>query len=352
MNSPIDLPLLRARPLDLKLARPFTISRGSKDTAQNVLVEIEHEGVMGRGEAAPNSRYGQSQQSTLAALDQFSPPQAAFASMDALAIMASFREQAPEESAAHAALEMAMWDWAGHRAGKPLYEMFGIEPGKLPVSSWTLSIDEPEGLAARIEESARWPVLKLKMSGGDADIRAIELLRERTERPFRVDANEAWSEDEAAEKIPWLASVGCQLVEQPLPAGQLDAMRRLAKSSALPLIADEDAPNLLVLDELVGAFHGVNIKLMKCGGLRNAIQMVHAARARGFSLMLGCMIESSIAISAAAQIAALVDWTDLDGAALLAADPFVGATVCGGEIQLSKAPGLGVHARPEATATE
>jgi L-alanine-DL-glutamate epimerase-like enolase superfamily enzyme len=337
--------LLRASALNLPLARPFTISRGSKTVAANVLIEVERDGVVGLGEAAPNARYAQSQASVLAAFEAFQWPDSPAAPLDPVRVGAAFVAQFPHEVAAQAGLDMALWDWAGKRMRRPVHRMLALEPSVPALSSWSISIDSPQATAERVRECAGWPVLKLKLGGGEEDYRAVKSLRSATDRRFRVDANEAWSAEEAPDKIAWLAERGCELVEQPLPAGQLEAMRRLHERSLLPLVADEDAPDLMALDELVGAFDGVNVKLMKCGGLRAAVEMIHAARARGLSIMLGCMIESSIAISAAAQLAPLAQWLDLDGAALLREDPYEGALVEAGRITLRDWPGLGVRKR-------
>ena len=338
--------LLRATPLDLPLARPFTISRGSKSVAANVLVEVEHEGINGLGEAAPNRRYGQSQQSVLQAFERFALPLTPGAPFDLVGLSEAFARQFPGERAAQAALEMALWDWAGKRTRRPVHRMLAIDPAIAAPSSWSISIDSPAATAERVRECEGWPILKLKLGGGEQDFEAVRTLRAATDRTFRVDANEAWSLEEAKLKIAWLAEQGCELVEQPLPAGQLEAMRELHEASALPLIADEDASDRIALAELVGAFDGVNVKLMKCGGIREAVEIIHTARALGLSIMIGCMIESSIAISAAAQLAPLAQWLDLDGAALLRADPYEGARVELGKVTLRDWPGLGVRRRP------
>jgi L-alanine-DL-glutamate epimerase-like enolase superfamily enzyme len=337
--------LLRATPLDLPLARPFTIARGSKSVAANVLVQIERDGIVGLGEAAPNRRYGQSQASVLEAFTRFAWTDEPSQDLDIVGLGEAFGAQFPGERAAAAALDMALWDWAGKRMRRPVHRMLGIDPTIHVASSWSISIDSPEATAQRVRECEGWPTLKLKLGGGDADYQAVTTLRAATDRPFRVDANEAWSLAEARSKIAWLAQQGCELVEQPLPAGQLAAMRELHASSPLPLVADEDAPDRTALDELQGAFDGVNVKLMKCGGIREAVEIIHAARQRSLSIMIGCMIESSIAISAAAQLAPLATWLDLDGAALLREDPYEGARVEAGRVQLRDWPGLGVRPR-------
>lgn len=335
-----DRVVLRARPLDLPLAREFRTARGGKTIAANLLVEIEAEGIVGRGEGAPIPRYGQTQQSGLHAL-------AALPALDRSPLeqedwMAALDAVAPDQTAARCALEMALWDWAGQKLGRPLHRLLAIDPAPPPPSSWTLSIDDDAGLAARVHECAAWPILKVKLGGGAADRRAVERLRTLTDRPFRVDANEAWTAEEAPDKCAWLAEMGCELVEQPLPAGHLDDVARLRESSPLPLVADEDAVAGVDARELAAAYDGVNVKLTRLGGIRPAVRWIHAARRAGLDLMLGCFVESSVGISAAAHLAPLARWTDLDGAALLARDPFRGATVKDGTISIPSGPGLGI----------
>jgi L-alanine-DL-glutamate epimerase-like enolase superfamily enzyme len=332
---------IHARALDLPLLRPFTIARGSKLIASNILVEIEHEGITGRGEGAPNSRYGQSQASALAAFSSFSPP-AELSPFYLEEVMGRFESHHPKETSAHCALEAALFDWVGQARGLPLCRLLAIDPGQTPPSSFTISIDDPSLLLERAKEAEAWPIFKLKLGGGPADEVAVESLRKWSERPFRVDVNEAWSEEEAEEKLPWLEAMGCELVEQPLPAGQLEAIRRLRGVTKLPLIADEDAASLDAISELVGVYHGINVKLMKAGGLRRAVAMIHAARGLGLEVMLGCFVESSLGIAAASHLAPLARWADLDGAALLAEDPFGPRVVEQGRITTPGAPGLGV----------
>lgn len=334
--------LLTAEPLDLPLARPFTIARGSRTVTQNVLVTIEQDGVVGRGECAPNSRYGQSQASSLEALADFGLAASADA-REPLAILEDFDTAFPQETATRAGLSSALWDWFGRSLQRPLFRLLALEPSPLPTSSFTISIDDLDGIRQRVAEASAWPVLKVKMGGGDADLHAISTLREHTSRPIRVDANEAWEEDEAREKIAWLAQQGCELVEQPLPAGQLDAVRRLRETSALPLVADEDVQFFEDLEEMAGAYDGINVKLAKCGGIREAVHMIHRARKAGLDVMVGCMVESSLGIAAAAHLAPMARWADLDGAALLSRDPFRPAVVRDGTLHLPTEPGLGVE---------
>jgi L-alanine-DL-glutamate epimerase-like enolase superfamily enzyme len=334
---------IRARPLDLSLHRPFTISRGSRTVAANILVEVEHKGLVGRGEGAPNVRYGQSQASALAALADLpaDPDGTPYALAE---IVGRFSARHPGEAAARCALESALWDWIGRHRRLPLCRLLSIDPHRpCSPSSFTISIDSAAQLQSRVTEAADWPILKVKLGGGESDRVAVEALRREWTGPIRVDANEAWNPKEAAEKVVWLAEEGCELVEQPLPAGRWEETARLREISPLPLVADEDFTDLQSLDAVAAAYDGVNVKLMKCGGLREAVASIHAARGRGLEVLLGCFVESSLGIAAASHLAPLARWIDLDGAALLADDPFGPTPVVRGRVTPPVAWGLGVE---------
>ena len=332
---------LRAFPLDLPLARTFRTARGPRTHTENVLVEIEAEGIVGRGEGVPHPRYGQDQAGALQALRAFEIP--AVSPFDQGAWIEAFRQQAPTQIAARAALEIALWDWAGRRTGQRLSQMLSLDIGELPPSSWTVSIDDEAGIEARVDEAANWPILKIKLDGSDRDRRTLQRLRTLTDRPFRVDANESWDPGRAQEEVHWLASLGCELVEQPFPAGHLEETARLREKSPLPLIADEDAVPGTEPAALAEAYDGVNLKLSRLGGIAETVRYAHAATAAGLQRMLGCFVESSVGISAACHLAALARWIDLDGAALLAEDPFQGCRVRAGRIEIPARPGLGLR---------
>lgn len=334
---------LNAIPLDLPLIRPFRTARGAKTIATNLLVEIHAEGIVGRGEGAPIPRYGQDQASGLAALRDFPVPDASPFEQERW--LEAFDSRHRDQLAARAALECALWDWAGQRTGRPVYDLLSIDPARTPASSFTISIDEPDAIRARVTEARGWPFLKLKMAGGAQDHVMVEALREVSLAPFRVDANEAWDFGEAMEKISWLSTVGCELVEQPLPAGRLEESARLREASPLPIAADEDAVPGADRDAVCEAYDMVNVKITRLGGLRRAVEWLHAARRHGCSVMVGCFTESTLGIAASAVLAPLCDQVDLDGAALLAADPFVGPRVEDGILSLSPDPGFGVAPR-------
>jgi L-alanine-DL-glutamate epimerase-like enolase superfamily enzyme len=331
---------VRHRPLDLALRHTFRLSRGASDERHNLLVEIEDGGRVGLGEAAPIPRYGQDRDSAARAVEAMTPrlgdPRAFATAADRTAV-------AGQEAAA-AAVDMALRDLAGQRLGAPLYELMGLDPRAAPPTSFTIAMDTPEVVARKVAEASDYEALKVKM-GSDDDRVVLETVRALTDRPLRVDANEGWTLEGALSRLEWLRELGVELVEQPLPAGNLAAVRELRRASPLPLFADEDLHRAADVPRLAEAYDGVNVKLMKCGGIGEALRIIATARAHGMQVMLGCMIESSVAITAAAHLSPLVDFADLDGNLLIRDDPFVGATVSGGRIVLPEGPGLGVRSR-------
>jgi L-alanine-DL-glutamate epimerase-like enolase superfamily enzyme len=331
---------LRHRPLELRLRNPFRLSRGTWDLRQNVLVELEHEGLIGMGEAAPIARYGESHESAAHAVDEMAGrlgDPAAFAD-------AASRAAVPGQRSAEAAVDMALHDLAGRRLGAPLFALLGLDQARMPATSFTIAIDTPEGAAVKARAASDYAVLKLKM-GSDADREVLAAVRDATDRPIRVDANEGWTFETAVERLEWLERMGVELVEQPLPAAALEETRALRRRTRLPFYADESVHTARDIPSLAGAFDGINIKLMKCGGIAEALRMIAVARAHGLKVMLGCMIESSLAVTAAAHLAPLADAADLDGNLLVDNDPFVGVTVRDGRLVLPDGPGLGVRPR-------
>jgi L-alanine-DL-glutamate epimerase-like enolase superfamily enzyme len=331
---------LRHTRQQLHLKHTFRLARGASDTRQSLVVELEREGFIGFGEAAPIERYGQDCDSAARAVE---------AMVERLSDVGAYETAANRvavagEPAAEAAVDMALCDLAGKRLGVPLYELLGLDARQTPVTSFTIGMDTPEVVAAKVEEAGDYKVLKVKM-GSEDDRRVLEAVRAVTDRPLRVDANEGWTLDGALGRLEWLESMGVELVEQPLPAGELEQMRQLRRVSPLPLFADESVHRAADIPRLSGAFDGINIKLMKCGGLAEARRMIAVARAHGMQIMLGCMVESSLGITAAAHLSPLVDHADLDGNLLIDNDPFVGVTVRDGRLVLPQGPGLGVHRR-------
>ena len=329
---------------DLKLKHTFTISRGSRDVSPVVFLEIEHAGIVGFGEAAPSNRYGESVETV----------EAFFAKLDVRRFVDPFQLEsildyvdgiAADNTSAKAAIDIALHDWIGKKVGLPLYKYWGLDKQKALLTSMTIGIDEPEMIQRKVREAEEYPILKIKL-GRANDEAVIRAIRQVTKKALRVDANEGWKTKEVAlEKINWLEQEGVEFVEQPLPAGDLAGTAWLRDRVNLPLIADENSIRLSDVSRLQGVFDGINIKLMKCTGLREALKMVHTARACGLKVMVGCMIESSVGISAAAQFSPLIDYADLDGNVLISNDPFDGVKIIEGKLALPDRPGIGVVKR-------
>ncbi len=332
------------RHIDLHLRHTFTIARSSSDVEPCVIVELEHDGVTGLGEAAPSDRYGETRETVEAflrkvRLDLFPNP---FLLEDILSYVNTI---APGNPSAKAAIDIALHDWMGKKLATPLWVLWGLNKEKTPLTSFTIGIDSPDVIEKKIKEAEAFPILKVKV-GVPNDEEIIKTIRRITDKPIRVDANEGWkSKEQAREKILWLEEEGIEFIEQPLPANDLEGTAWVREHVHIPIIADENVTDLSSIPKLRDAFDGINIKLMKCGGLREAMRMIHTAKAMNMKIMLGCMIESSVAISAAAQLSPLVDYADLDGNILIANDPFEGVKVCDGKLVLNDDPGVGVKKR-------
>jgi L-alanine-DL-glutamate epimerase-like enolase superfamily enzyme len=336
---------LEAHVVEIALARPWTIARGTTTGKRVAVVELRHERRVGLGEASPVSRYGESLDSVLAAVPAIG---AALEGRDVRAyraVAAAIAGAVAGERAAKAAVDAAVHDLAARALGVPLYRLLGVEPARMPETSYSVGIDEPAKMAEKVREGDAFAVLKVKL--GTEDDRALfRAVRAATDKRIRVDANEAWRDPEAAlSLVRELAADGVELVEQPLPAADLDGARWLAARSPIPIVADEAMSTAEDVPRLAGAYHGANVKLQKTGGIDEALRTLAALRAHGMKAMIGCMIETSLGIAAAAHIAPLFDWVDLDGNLLLANDPFEGHPVVGGRICLGDAPGLGVTLR-------
>jgi L-alanine-DL-glutamate epimerase-like enolase superfamily enzyme len=336
-----------ARIVELELAETFTISRSSQDVAEVVQVELEYEGERGFGEAAPAERYGESADSAEAFVEQH----AALLGDDpfAFAEIEDRLVKLPGEQAAKAALDAALHDLQGKLVGLPVWRLLGLR-GDGPPTSYTVVLADPDEMARRGERDAkRFQRLKLKLGGRDGlDAERVRAVRAATELPLQVDVNEAWSLDEALETLPVLYELGVEYCEQPLPAGDPGG-GELKRRSPIPLYVDEDCHTLGDVAACAELAHGINIKLAKSGGIREALRMIHAARALGLGVMLGCMLESGLGIAAAAQIASLCDHVDLDGNLLLRGDPWPGVRFEDGRQLPSNAPGLGVALASAAT---
>jgi L-alanine-DL-glutamate epimerase-like enolase superfamily enzyme len=332
--------------ISLETRYPFVIARGGYAAHENVVVRlVDDEGIEGWGEAAPNRYYGESVGSVIAALEQFVPILSSADAWSLEAVEAQLDRALRGNGSAKSAVSAALHDIVGKRLGVPVYRMWGLDAADVPQSSFTIAIADNEGLRQRIADAAQYPILKVKL-GTDHDMDIIRLVRKAApDKRLRVDANAAWTPAEAVGMTAFLKDYDVEFVEQPVAAHDLEGLRFVRARSPLPIIADESCLVATDIPRLAGAVDGINLKLAKCGSLREAVRMVHVARSLGMMVMAGCMIESSLGISAIAQIAPLLDHADFDGAALLADDPYSGVTIAGGSIKLSDGPGLGVTRR-------
>jgi L-alanine-DL-glutamate epimerase-like enolase superfamily enzyme len=334
---------LRHEPLPVETIFEFRIAHGTKQRHSNTLVRVTHDGIEGLGEASPSHYYGESNETLRAALDALAPQLGddAFA-LDA--IEARFDRVLQGHGAARAAIDMALHDWIGKKLGLPVWKWLGLDPTTTPLSCVTLGIASPEEMERKLDTVAAFPMIKVKL-GSPGDVDNLKRIRKRFNGGIRVDANAAWSAAEAVRVLRAVEPLGIDLVEQPVARGDLDGLRWVRERVGIPVFADESAHRLTDIGLLAGRVDGVNLKLMKSGGIREMQRMIHAARAHGMQIMLGSMVETSLALSAAAQLAPLVDWLDLDGHWLLKDDPFDGAPGDAGAITLVDRPGLGVRAR-------
>ena len=328
-----------ARIVTLQLAETFVISREARDTEDVVEVTLTCSGVRGYGEAAPIERYDESHESALAYVEEH----AGLIGDDPFALEEIMARLPVREHAARAAIDAALHDLQGKLVGRPVYQLLGL-PRLGPPTSWTIWLGDPDDMARRAEKvRGRFKRLKLKLGGGDgldaARVSAVHGVAGAV--PLQVDVNEAWSLDEALELLPQLAALGVEYCEQPLAAGDPGGSQ-LKAASPIPVYVDEDCHTLADVAVCAERAHGINVKLAKSGGIREAVRMVHAARGLGLGCMLGCMVESGIGIAGGAHIASLFDHVDLDGNLLIAHDPWPGVEFRDGVQVPSDTPGLGV----------
>ena len=340
-NGPARMKL-SFEPYELQLRHTFTVASYSRTTTPDVQVRIEYDGFTGYGEASMPPYLGQSVESVTAFLrkvdlEQFRDP---FRIDDILTYVDGLSEG---DSAAKAAVDIALHDLVGKLMGQPWYRIWGLDPGKAPDTTFTIGIDTPEVVREKTRECAdKFNILKVKV-GLDNDKEMIETIREITDLPIAVDANQGWKDkDKALEMIHWLAEHGVVMVEQPMPKEMLDENAWITENSPLPVFADEAIQRLRDIPSIKGAYSGINIKLMKCTGMREAWKMASYARTEGMKVMIGCMTETSCAVSAAAQLSPVVDFADLDGNLLISNDLFEGMTVVNGRITLPDRPGIGL----------
>jgi len=306
-----------------------------------MLTEIEYDGITGYGEASMPPYLGESHESvakflSLLDLSQFTDP---FLLID---ILQYVEEVMPGNYAAKASVDIALHDLIGKLVGEPFYRLFGLNPSKAPLTSYTIGLDTPEIIKQKVLEAEPYKVLKVKL-GRDNDKEMIEVIRSLTDKLLCVDVNQGWKDrTHALEMAGWLKEKGVLFLEQPMPKEMKDDLAWLTQNSPLPVIGDEAIQNIDDLMKNRNVYSGINIKLMKCGGLNTAMKMINMARAFDMKVMIGCMTETSCAVTAAAQLSPLVDWCDLDGNLLISNDPFKGLSIVDGKVTIPERPGIGV----------
>ncbi|MFN0177044.1 MAG: dipeptide epimerase [Saprospiraceae bacterium] len=333
------------RPILLELRHPFRLASGSRTHTNAMLTEIHFQGFVGYGEAAMPPYYGENHDTAAAFLkrvEEILSGQTGRTKTFLQEIIAEIDAIAPGNHAAKASVDIALHDLWGKMEGRPLWQLFGIEPDKMPPTSFTLGMDEPAILRQKMLEADDFQIIKIKL-GSEDDRQIIRTIREISNKPVYADANQGWkNREEALDLVFWLAEQNVQMIEQPFSKTDLDAAAWLSARSPLPIIADESFQRLADLEQVADCFHGVNIKLMKCTGISEGFRAAKAARSKGLSVMIGCMTETSCGISAAALLAPLCDYADIDGCWLIRNNPFEMPVLEDGKIILSEKPGLGI----------
>lgn len=333
---------LKFVPYILELRHVFTIASGSRSTTPVVLTELSYEGFSGYGEASMPPYLGESHESVMNFLNQLdlSPFQDPFNTEE---ILTYVDQVALKNTAAKASLDIALHDLLGKIMGQPWHKIWGYNPENTPFTTMTIGIDTAEIVRKKVKEAEEFKIIKVKL-GLETDKMMIETIREVTDKPLCADVNQGWkTREEALEMSHWLAERGVVFLEQPMPKEQIDDNAWLTENSPIPTVGDEGVQRLVDVRPALGVYSGINIKLMKCTGLREARKMAELARALEMKVMLGCMTETSCAITAAAQLSPIVDWADLDGALLIGNDPYKGMLVENGKVVLPNSPGIGLH---------
>ncbi|HEY8388182.1 MAG TPA: dipeptide epimerase [Parasegetibacter sp.] len=333
---------LTYRLVELKRKYPFTISGYTMVSQTVVYTELSHDGLVGYGEASPGYYFKETVEDVvnfLSRLDlsQFNDP------TDIESILGYVDQASEGHTAAKASIDIALHDLVGKIKGVPCYVLFNADPAKMPPTSMTIGMDTPDMIRKKVNEASHFSLLKIKL-GGENDKEIVEAIRSVSDQPLTVDANQGWTNrQEALEMIHWLEAKGCLQIEQPMPKDDWDGNAWLTANSPLPIIADEAVQRLTDVERIAGAYHGINIKMVKCTGMHEGAKMIKRARELGLQVMVGCMGESSVAILGAAAIAPLCDWVDLDSVWLISNNPYEDPVLERGRIVLSNEPGLGLR---------
>jgi L-alanine-DL-glutamate epimerase-like enolase superfamily enzyme len=335
---------LDAQIVRLNLQHTWTTTMSSSEYRDTLHVAYTRDGITGHGEGAPIVRYKEDAKSAQKAVESMRSLLLAANPMQFSKVMKQVFERVPGEWAGKAALDIALMDWVGQKLGIPLYTYFGLDPKDTPLTTFSIGIDTPEITKQKTREAADYPILKVKV-GLATDEPTIEAVRSVTKKPLRVDANEGWKDrEEAVRKINWLEKQGVEFIEQPLAADRIEDTRWIRSRVHIPIIADEACQHASDIPKLREAYDGVNVKLDKSGGMLEAYRMLQVAKSMGMKTMLGCMVSSSVSVTAAAHLSPLVDYADLDGNLLISNDPFHGVRVEKGKLILPSKPGLGLTA--------
>ena len=338
--------------IDLRLKHTFTIAHDSRDVQPTLIVELRDGQYRGYGEATATTYYGVTIDGMVAALEAIRPHIEAYDLTDPEAFWSAMQPHLAQNPFALCALDQAAWDFWAKKQQQPLHNLWNLDTANNPITNYTIGLDSPGRMTEKMREWP-WPLYKIKLGRPETDMATVRALRQHTDAIrgpakrgpalFRVDANCGWTADETIRFAPELAALGVEFIEQPLPADDWEGAKRVFRESALPIIADESCITESDVDRCAGYFHGVNIKLTKCGGLTPARRMIARARERGLRVMVGCMTESSVGISAIAQLLPLLDYADLDGSLLITNDPATGVTFDNGRVVYAAENGTGAR---------
>jgi L-alanine-DL-glutamate epimerase-like enolase superfamily enzyme len=328
--------------LHLRLRHRFAIARGFEDVSESLILHLFADGIEALGEVTPSSRYGED-----VALIAHQLRDVSLDGANLLDVQATLARVPMQQRGAMCALDLALHDHAGKLLGVPAYALFGLDPAAAKVTSFTIGIADPADTLSKVREAGHLPILKVKLGAGH-EIETLEAIRAIYSGTIRVDANEGWTPEQAVALLREMERFDIEFCEQPVPAGHPEHLRFVRERSPIPVFVDEDSVTADDVPRLTDCVDGINVKLVKCGGMREAARMIRAARERGMKVMIGCMIESSVLSTAAAHLTPLADYADVDGPLLVLDDPFEGVTYDGAQMRLPDAPGLGVRARAAA----